>query len=44
MPVEGLYIGTHYVNRCDIIPIKAIGYLMPDVFSKKYYPMWNAVI
>ncbi len=44
MPVEGLYIGIYYVNRCDIIPIKAIGYLMPDVFSKKYHPMWNAVI
>lgn len=42
--VEGLYIGTHHVDRHGIEPIKAVGYLMPNVFSKKYHPIWNAVI
>ena len=42
--ITGLYIGTHAADFCKTRPLRYVSYLMNNVFSKKYQPMWNAVI
>lgn len=45
-PISGIYIGCHSASRFNIRDIdnEIEGYLIPDVLSKKYKPMWNAII
>lgn len=42
---EGLYIGVHKRRpEINMEDLPTIGYLMPDVLSDRYRPLWNAVI
>ncbi len=42
--IEGLYLGTHPPTRFGIGDLPMIGYLLPNVLSRKYRAYWSAVI
>ena len=42
--VEGLYLGVHPPTRFGLGELPMVGYLLPNVLSRKYRPYWSAVI